>query len=374
MKMLKHCVFMLKSVQLSFLSKEKKTVIEMGEDFLHDKAFSISSAVLVTTPELKEKRIPNIPFFLLPGGEKAKSRKSKDMLEDWLIAHKYGRDTTLIALGGGALLDVVGFVAATFCRGVSFISIPTTLLAMTDAALGGKVGINLGLAKNYLGAFYPAEKIYIDLSFLKTLPFQEIKNGMMEIIKHSLIGSASLFGDIEARWDELIRGDSMFSILEQSIEIKKNIVEKDPYDETGIREQVNFGHTLGHAFEAASLHTLPHGEAVRLGMIGESYLALKMKILEETDFTRIFRLLTKHSYSVPPLSCERVQEFLVFDKKRRGGKPRFIILEKIGKPKRFSESYATYVPENLIKEAILFTLCHIEKANERENSACESYC
>lgn len=185
------------------------------------------------------------------------------------------RHTLLINLGGGMVTDLGGFAAATFKRGISYINIPTTLLSMVDAAVGGKTGINFNDLKNEIGAFYPADQVLIDSEFLKTLDIQNLLSGYGEMLKHGLISN-------QAHWSELLKFDfnqidysKLQTLIGQSVKVKEDIVEKDPYEQN-IRKALNFGHTIGHAFESFALkseHPVLHGYAVAWGMVCELYLS-----------------------------------------------------------------------------------------------------
>lgn len=182
-------------------------------------------------------------FFSFPAGEKSKTRKTKEKIEDGLIQKGFGSDTVIVGLGGGVVTDLAGFVAATYCRGVKLVLIPTTLLGMVDAAIGGKNGVNTPKAKNRIGTFYFPELIMIDTDFLKTLPEKEMLMGGAEILKYGLIDDPSLFQDLPKLFS------SIDKTIEKSIAAKKKVVGEDPEEKKGLRRILNFGHTIGHALE-----------------------------------------------------------------------------------------------------------------------------
>lgn len=296
-----------------------------------------------------------IPHFgkhklILPDGESIKSRAMKEKIEDALIERGFGKETCLIAIGGGALLDLVGFVAATYCRGMPFVSIPTTLLAMTDACLGGKTGVNVDEAKNWIGAFHHPKKIFVDLDFLKTLPQREFVFGLAEAVKHSLIADASLFSQLEMNLDRILTRDEglLQKIILESCLIKKRIVEKDPYEITGFRRVLNFGHTIGHALETLSNYTRSHGQAVLMGMVVEAAIARRLGFLSHTAFERISIFLHKllPTWDFPN---HLPYEMLKRDKK---GAYRFVILTGIGMPAHFDGDYATSVTEEVVQASL----------------------
>lgn len=294
--------------------------------------------------ELRKKGF-DISFFAISSGEASKDRNTKLAIEDALLSQKLGRDAALIALGGGVVLDVAGFVAATYCRGIPLISLPTTLLAMIDASIGGKTGVNTPEGKNLIGAFHPAQCIVIDVSCLDTLPEEEWQNGYAEMIKYGLIASSSLF-------DLLERKGSMLEGIEQSIAIKKAIIEKD-FCEQGMRRVLNFGHTVGHAVEALLNYRIAHGKAVALGMAFESYLSCRMGILSQSYYARIIRTLHSYGFSLKmpeAISFEAFLQALCRDKKALGSQPRFVLLERIGSTVFCEGKYCASVPTDLLQE------------------------
>jgi 3-dehydroquinate synthase len=291
----------------------------------------------------------NIELLSFPAGEKHKTRETKAALEDQLLRLNFGRDCTLIALGGGVVTDLVGFTAATFCRGVSFYSIPTTLLGMVDASLGGKTGVNTIYGKNQIGAFYPAHKIIIDLCLLDALPEREWINGMAEIIKYGAIASPALFDMLEQSVEKWAMRDPEFlaEIIFQSIQIKKSVVEEDP-QETGLRAVLNFGHTIGHALETMTGYALSHGEAIALGMIVESWMSQQLGLLNSAEMMRLHCLFKKYNFSLTwpdPFDADSFKEALSRDKKAKDAEPRFVLLKAIGS---VIEEHCRKVPSELI--------------------------
>jgi 3-dehydroquinate synthase len=275
------------------------------------------------------KQFQNAPVFTFPAGERFKTRETKQKLEDALLTAGYNRDTTLIALGGGVVTDLVGFLASTFCRGVNLILIPTTLLAMVDASIGGKTGVNTVYSKNTIGTFYEASQTMIDLNFLKTLPERELFNGYVEMWKAGLIADPDYFD----HWDPLA--------IERARKIKTEIVQADPFDR-GIRRTLNLGHTLGHAFETVSQYTLSHGEAVAAGIVLEAQLSVEIGLLSDEEFAKIKARFPKPQISLDP---DAILHTLRLDKK---GIFRFILLKAIGNP------IECEVPETLIRK-VLYT-------------------
>ncbi len=255
--------------------------------------------------------------------------------ELWSILSDLGADrkSILINLGGGVVTDIGGFVASTFKRGIDFINIPTTLLGMVDASIGGKNGVDLGNLKNQIGTINVPKLLVIDSSFLETLSQKEMKSGLAEMLKHGLIYD-------ELYWKQFLNlSDIDFSkfdtLIYRSIEIKNEIVTQDP-TENGIRKALNFGHTLGHAIESHFLETknaLLHGEAIAIGMILESYLSKEKKILSNEEYLEIKSVLKsiykEHLFSETDINS--IIELLIHDKKNEYGKVQFALIEKIGK-------------------------------------------
>lgn len=298
----------------------------------------------------------DVVLLTIPSGETYKSREEKEKLENTLFEKRFGRDTCIIALGGGVVTDLAGYVAATYCRGVPLVMIPTSLLGMVDASIGGKTGVNVPYGKNLLGCIHQPKSVWIDPSILRTLPLQEMRNGVVEMVKHGLIGDPAFFHYLEEHADRLLKLED--SVLEKSIfescRIKKEIVEEDE-KENGKRRLLNFGHTIGHALEKLTHYALPHGEAVAIGLLVESRLSVLMGHLQAHSFNRIEEILK--SYTLPlklphQLTIPSILEALQLDKKSLKGKPRFVIIEEIGSPLSFDFAYCTNVDEKLISNAL----------------------
>ena len=265
------------------------------------------------------------------------------------------RKSLLVSLGGGVITDLGGFVAAAFKRGISFVHFPTTLLAMVDAALGGKNGVNLGALKNQIGVIKKPGMVVEDISFLNTLEAAEMRSGLAEMLKHGLIAD-------EDYWHRLISLENLVledleDLIRESVAIKENVVQQDPY-ETGLRKSLNFGHTLGHAIESYFLeHTgkkkLLHGEAVAVGMVLAAFLSSEVENFprQHRDEIRnyIISLYQKVEFSLE--DQQKIIELLKFDKKNEGGKINFVLLRKIGEPVVDRE-----VPNNLILDAFRYYL------------------
>lgn len=294
-------------------------------------------------------------LFFFPAKEANKTRRWKEKLENRLLKHRLGSDCLIIALGGGTTTDLVGFLASTYLRGVSLLLIPTTLLGMVDAAIGGKTAVNTPYGKNLIGSFYAPTAIFIDPSFLQTLPLKEIRNGFAEIVKYGLIQKKGLFKKCEAWAKTKDSLKPLSSLITASIQAKINIVEIDPFEKKGLRKILNFGHTIGHGLEVLSNYQLMHGEAVALGCLVESHLSKELGYLSPQEFTRIERLFRIFDFPLClPASYSRssLLNTLIHDKKNKEGKIHFVLLEKIGSPVCFNGTFSTAVPKAALNRSL----------------------
>lgn len=271
-----------------------------------------------------------------PAGEESKTPETVVSISRRLVELGADRETALIALGGGVTGDIVGFAASLYMRSIPYIQIPTTLLAQVDSSVGGKTGIDLPEGKNLLGAFYQPRFVFIDLQFLQSLPSQEIKNGLAEIVKYGIIDDVDLFSLLERDGEKLVEGDMelLQNVVEQACKIKKSIVEIDEQDR-GMRRILNFGHTLGHALEAQSAYTMSHGNAVSLGMIAAGRISEKRGHLGAAERQRIERLV--RSLGLPTvipdtMDTTGILRHMQRDKKRQNNELHFVLLKKIGMP------------------------------------------
>lgn len=256
----------------------------------------------------------------------------------WKALSELGADrkALLINLGGGVVTDLGGFIASTFKRGIAYINIPTTLLSMVDASVGGKTGIDLDNLKNQIGVISQPEMVIIDTDFLATLPAVEMRSGLAEILKHGLIASRDYWN--KARQLNKLTLEDLEGLIAESVDIKTAVVKKDPREEN-LRKTLNFGHTFGHAIESFYLDhlhkkALLHGEAVAAGMIIAAYLSYKLTSLPQEDLNEITEnLLSTYSrIDIDRKDYEPIMELMKFDKKNSHGKIKFVLLERIGKP------------------------------------------
>lgn len=334
---------------------EKGILDNLGEHL--SKAIENKRVIIITNPLVNslygakllsalKKDGFNSDLIEVPDGEKYKSLSTAKYLYDELLKRKANRTTTLIALGGGVIGDLTGFVAATYMRGLPLVHIPTTLLAQVDSSIGGKVAVDHPLAKNIIGSFYQPKAVYTDPEVLQTLSDKDIKNGMIEAIKIAVIKSPVFFGWLEKNIDQLLKKHEglLCEAVKEAVSLKVDIVLKDPW-ESGLRKVLNFGHSIGHALEAgAGYQDLSHGEAVALGMLIETKIARNRGMCSEEFEKKIKRILL---FPPPSLSFPRKRESifkhiknldynqfwetLTLDKKNSQGKVIFILPESMGK-------------------------------------------
>nr|1DQS_A Chain A, PROTEIN (3-DEHYDROQUINATE SYNTHASE) [Aspergillus nidulans]1DQS_B Chain B, PROTEIN (3-DEHYDROQUINATE SYNTHASE) [Aspergillus nidulans]1NR5_A Chain A, 3-DEHYDROQUINATE SYNTHASE [Aspergillus nidulans]1NR5_B Chain B, 3-DEHYDROQUINATE SYNTHASE [Aspergillus nidulans]1NRX_A Chain A, 3-dehydroquinate synthase [Aspergillus nidulans]1NRX_B Chain B, 3-dehydroquinate synthase [Aspergillus nidulans]1NUA_A Chain A, 3-DEHYDROQUINATE SYNTHASE [Aspergillus nidulans]1NUA_B Chain B, 3-DEHYDROQUINATE len=305
---------------------------------------------------------PRLLIYNRPPGEVSKSRQTKADIEDWMLSQNppCGRDTVVIALGGGVIGDLTGFVASTYMRGVRYVQVPTTLLAMVDSSIGGKTAIDTPLGKNLIGAIWQPTKIYIDLEFLETLPVREFINGMAEVIKTAAISSEEEFTALEENAETILKavrrevtpGEHRFEGTEEILKARilasarhKAYVVSADEREGGLRNLLNWGHSIGHAIEAILTPQILHGECVAIGMVKEAELARHLGILKGVAVSRIVKCLA--AYGLPTslkdarirkltagkhCSVDQLMFNMALDKKNDGPKKKIVLLSAIGTP------------------------------------------
>lgn len=298
-----------------------------------DKLTDEASIVIITDEnvyKLHAKKFSGYPVIKIQAGEAHKNQATVDNIIGELINLGAHRNTFLLGVGGGVITDIAGYVAAIYMRGVKFGLVPTSILAMVDAAIGGKNGIDVGVYKNMVGTIRQPEFIFYDYSFLETLPVAEWVNGFAEIIKHACIKDALLFAVLERYSIHDYQTDKTLiaHLIEKNVAIKTGIVVNDEF-EKGDRKLLNFGHTIGHAIE--NLHGIPHGHAVSIGMVAACNLSEKINGFHFEEAAKIVKLLSQYHLPVDvETDHEKVFDVLKMDKKRKGEGVQFILLNKIG--------------------------------------------
>ncbi|HWA38886.1 MAG TPA: 3-dehydroquinate synthase [Burkholderiales bacterium] len=282
-----------------------------------------------------EKAGARVTAIQIEDGEQAKRWENVDRICDTLLVTGCGRDTLIVALGGGVVGDLAGFVAAIYQRGVPFMQVPTTLLAQVDSSVGGKTAINHARGKNMIGAFHQPQAVVADVATLATLPDRELRAGIAEVIKHGAALDEAFFEWLEADVEKLVARDAraLAYAVRRSCELKAAIVARDER-EADVRALLNLGHTFGHAIEAGTGYgTWLHGEAVAAGMVMAAELSLREKLIGPTEVERVRRLIARAGLPVrgPGLPSERMYELMTVDKKAAAGNIRFVLLHGIGK-------------------------------------------
>lgn len=300
-----------------------------------------------------------VQIFSFPAGERSKTRETKAALEDAMLEAGFRRDCCVIAVGGGVVTDLAGFLAGTYGRGVPFINYATTLLAAADASVGGKTAVDTPLATNLIGLFNQPEKVYLDIATWKTLPEREISSGMAETIKHACMADREMFDYLGEHMEEILRveREACEYIAEKNCQIKYHVVEQDETESSGLREILNLGHTVGRAVETESGYGLLHGEAVAIGLVAQMHLARRLGYATREDGEAVKALLEKAKLPTEiPSSVDReaLVRKLYTDKKVKNGKLRFVVQKGIGSVVEFEQGvFATPVEEEVAREIIM---------------------
>jgi 3-dehydroquinate synthase len=327
-----------------------RTEIYFGMDHLVQVCHSLSKRGAILVDRVIAKRdgalIQKALGYELISVPPQKTREAKQALEDELLKRKLGRDSVIVGMGGGVTTDLVAFTASTYMRGVPLVLIPTTLLGMVDASIGGKTGVDTPFGKNLVGTFYLPKAIFIEPELLKTLPEKEMKNGLSEILKYGLIEDASIWEKC-ARWKE-----ELPSLIRSSISCKVKVVGQDFEEKTGLRRILNFGHTVGHALEFLSHYQMPHGEAVALGCMAESYLSHILGYLSADDLEKILNFYRKLGYAFKKFETAPFLDALSIDKKGKGGAARFVLIDRIGRCVPFDGDYCRDVARKELDQLI----------------------
>jgi len=303
-------------------------------------------------------------LIVVPAGETAKSLRTAQACYDQLAVHRLERKSFIVALGGGVVGDLAGFVAATYLRGIAFVQVPTTLLAQVDSSVGGKVGVNLKAGKNLVGAFYQPRLVLCDLDTLKTLPDREFRAGLAEVIKYGIIRDARLFARLERDLPKLLKREPkvLADVVARCCEIKATVVGKDE-TESGLRAILNFGHTIGHALEAISRYgKYLHGEAISIGQVAAAKLSTTLLDLSAGEVRRIITLFERAGLPtivrLTPAQRARAFAAMRLDKKVRGGEIKFVLAKRIGRVE-----FGCKVPPKLIDQVLsdsAFCIPHTE--------------
>jgi 3-dehydroquinate synthase len=295
----------------------------------------------------------------IPAGESSKTRGSWGWITDQLIDRGFGRDSAVVALGGGVIGDLAGFVAATYMRGIPIVHVPTSLLAMIDASIGGKTGVDTQAGKNLVGSFHPPAGVLVDPELLATLPLRELRTGFAEALKHGAIADRGYFDAVVSAIPRVLygrgeAGDSLAQVIVGSIEIKAGIVARDEY-EGGVRKILNFGHTIAHALELLSEYRLAHGEAVAIGMTLESKIAERIGIASGGTAAQIREALAAAGLpvTVPEgIDADRILEVMRADKKVRAGSVRYALPRAIGEMAGSSSGWTVPVDDAIVREVL----------------------
>jgi 3-dehydroquinate synthase len=294
------------------------------------------------------------PVHLFDDAESAKNLRSVEEIARSLCRAGADRRSLLVAVGGGVVGDVAGFVASAFLRGVQLVQVPTTLVAQVDSSIGGKTGVNLPEGKNLVGSFYPPRLVLTDPELLHTLPDREFRGGLAEVIKHAIIADAQMFAALEKEMEKVLRRDrhALGSLIPRNVEIKARVVSRDER-ESGLREILNFGHTFAHALESVTKYRrYQHGEAVAWGMIAASFLGHELGLTRADDVSRIVALIRRLG-PLPPwpsVSPSNLLDAMRSDKKTRSGVLRFVLSSRIGSARSYDA-----VPLHVVERVLHFT-------------------
>ncbi|MBN2591684.1 MAG: 3-dehydroquinate synthase [Sedimentisphaerales bacterium] len=332
---------------------------ELDSDFPKLNKFIITDENLVSAGHLEKLiRERNVPAFVIsPAGEISKNINTVISIIEAMEKAYLGRDTLVVALGGGTVGDMAGFAAAVFKRGVPVVQIPTTTVAQADSSVGGKTGVDSSISKNAFGAFWFPERVYIDVATLTTLDERQYRAGLVETIKHAIIADSEYFDFMEENLDSILdrNTDVLEKIAYQNCKIKGNVVEEDPLEKNK-RRILNYGHTVGHAVESASGFKLLHGEAVSIGIIAAGMIEQRLGISEPDKFQRIRNILEK--LQVPVISPDNLDENVLLDLIKRDKKavnkwPKFVLTEKIGNVYTKNGQYAVEVEPEIVESVLI---------------------
>lgn len=273
--------------------------------------------------------------YVIKAGEKSKNLDTVNSIYQDMTNKKLDRKSIILTLGGGVVGDIAGFCAATYMRGIRFVQIPTTLLSQVDSSIGGKVGVDFSGKKNLIGAFYQPKLVYINASTLQTLTDEQYRSGLGEVVKYGIIDDIKLFKFLKTNAYAVKNRDKgvLKDVIIECCKIKAKVVQQDEKETLGIREKLNFGHTVGHAVESTLKFTAPHGICVGAGSIAASYLALSKKLITKQEYEDIVKLILEFNIipdNISSIDVDEVLETMKYDKKNTNGKVKFILPKKIG--------------------------------------------
>ncbi|MCD8020619.1 MAG: 3-dehydroquinate synthase [Clostridiales bacterium] len=323
----------------------------------------VGAIYLTKIVALLEPLCRKVEVFVFPEGEDSKNLHTVNQLYQFLIEKEFDRKDMLIALGGGVAGDLTGFAAATYLRGIDFVQVPTSLLAQVDSSIGGKTGVDFQSYKNMVGAFYMPKLVYININTIQSLPERQFQSGLGEVIKHGLIRDKHYFEWVRANKEAIARRDpeSLAVVVEGSCKIKRAVVEEDP-KEQGVRACLNFGHTFGHSIEKLMNFQLTHGECVGIGCVLASAMSCRRGYITEEEYEDIKELFAYFHFPELPESLDpsEIIREMRHDKKMEHGRIKFIMLQKVGEAKIYTDvteeemSYpfqVAAVPEKTISSA-----------------------
>jgi 3-dehydroquinate synthase len=352
-------------IQSGLLNEPEKWLWKMKSD--------ISSIVIITDNSVKkhyahtllrslEKLKIKTLLLSFPAGEKSKNQKTKQYLEEKMLRHACDRNTMILALGGGVVGDIAGFTAATYMRGISYIQIPTTLLAMVDSSVGGKTAIDTQYGKNLIGAFWQPQAVIADIQCLNTLSRKQLINGLIEAIKIFITNDAESFYYTQRNLQKILNKDEnvLKKIINRAVEIKASIVEKDEKEKSGERMICNFGHTIGHAIEMLSDYKILHGFAVGLGILVEAKISQLRGLLDEEQYNQIQSLLSELGVTMDQLKKFDINQILkatILDKKSKSGKAQYVLVEGIGRVHVKQNKFAHPVTDRIVRQAVQSEKC-----------------
>ncbi len=333
---------------LKIKSKHKEYSLNFVKDFVRHleieinegSFFIIDSKVYNLYLERSFEEVPKSRYIIVEAKESNKTLdKCKDII-NYMVSQKVRRNKKLVAIGGGIIQDLTSFTASVLYRGVDWVFFPTTLLSQADSCIGGKTSINLGDRKNIIGNFYPPNKIFIDTSFLRTLPNDDIKSGIGEMLHFYFYSNSNFITELIGNYNKIIDNrKELIKYIQESLTIKKRVIEIDEFDK-GERHKFNFGHTFGHALETATNYKIKHGQAVTIGMDIANFISFKLKLISEDEFKRLHKILEINfpNYNWTNFDLDRYIEALSNDKKNIGNKLGCIVYSK---PKVLMEMFVT---------------------------------